>query len=81
MVEYSSHMNVNKYDLPSDTNVAFFHTQLQFDVFQGHLMDTNFHKHQVIDWNYMKKELVMVHLVQIFSQWGYMTIAQRYDQK
>jgi hypothetical protein len=29
-------------------------------------MDTNFHKHQVIDWNYMKKELVMVHLVQKF---------------
>jgi hypothetical protein len=49
MAEYCSRRTVNQYSLPSDTNVQFFHTQLQFDVFRGTLMDTNFHKHQVID--------------------------------
>jgi hypothetical protein len=53
MAEYCSRRIVNQYDLPSNTNIQFFHTQLQFDVFWGTLMDTNFHKHQVIDWNFM----------------------------
>jgi hypothetical protein len=33
MAEYCSRRTVNQYDLPSDTNIQFFHTQLQFDVF------------------------------------------------
>jgi hypothetical protein len=33
MAEYCSKRTVNQYDLPSDTNIQFFHTQLQFDVF------------------------------------------------
>jgi hypothetical protein len=33
MAEYSSKRTVNQYSLPSDTNITFFHTQLQFDVF------------------------------------------------
>jgi hypothetical protein len=33
MAEYSSRRTVNQYDLPSDTNIQFFHTQLQSDVF------------------------------------------------
>jgi hypothetical protein len=37
MAEYCSRRTVNQYTLPSDTNVLFFHTQLQFDVFLGHL--------------------------------------------
>jgi hypothetical protein len=36
MAEYCSRRTVNQYTLPSDTNIQFFHTQLQFDVF-GHL--------------------------------------------
>jgi hypothetical protein len=41
-----------QYSLPCDTNVQYFHTQLEFDVFWGTLMDTNFHKHQVVDSEY-----------------------------
>jgi hypothetical protein len=36
MAEYCSRRTVNQYTLPSDTNVQFFHTQLQFDVFGAH---------------------------------------------
>jgi hypothetical protein len=32
MAEYSSKRTVNQYSLLSDTNIPFFHTQLQFDV-------------------------------------------------
>jgi hypothetical protein len=49
MTEYCSRRTVNQFDLPSNTNIQFFHTHLQFDVLWGTLMDTNFHKHQVID--------------------------------
>jgi hypothetical protein len=59
MDEYCSRRTVNQYDLPSNTNIHFFHTQLQFDVFWGTLMDTNFHKHQVIDWTFMLGQSVM----------------------
>jgi hypothetical protein len=53
VAEYSSKRIVDQFSLPSDTNIQYFHTQLQFDVFWGTLMDTKFHKHQVIDWDYM----------------------------
>jgi hypothetical protein len=33
MAEYCSRRTMNQYTLPSDTNIHFFHTQLQFDVF------------------------------------------------
>ena len=33
MAEYCSRRTINQYALPSDTNIQFFHTQLQFDVF------------------------------------------------
>jgi hypothetical protein len=52
MAEYCSNRTVNQYTLPCDTNIQYFHTELQFDVFWGTLMDTNFHKYQVIDWEY-----------------------------
>ena len=37
MAKYCSRRTMNQYTLPSDTNIQFFHTQLQFDVFLGHL--------------------------------------------
>jgi hypothetical protein len=67
MAEYCSRRTVNQYDLPSDTNIQFFHTQLQFDVFWGTLMDTNFHKHQVIDWTFMLGQSVMEGLIPKFE--------------
>ena len=42
-------------------------TQLQFDVFWGTLMDTNFHKHQVIDWTFMLCQSVMEDLIPKFE--------------
>jgi hypothetical protein len=70
MVEYCSRRTMNQYTLPSDTNVQFFHTQLQFDVFWGTLMDTNFHKHQVIDWSFMLGQSVMEDLIPKFETCG-----------
>lgn len=49
MAEYWSKRTVNQYNFPYDTNIHYFHTQLKFDVFWEILMDTDFHKHQVID--------------------------------
>jgi hypothetical protein len=58
----------------------FFHTQLQFDVFWGTLMDTNFHKHQVIDWNFMLGQSVMEDLIPKFEACGlYHFMGQRTD--
>jgi hypothetical protein len=59
MAEYSSRRTMDQFSLPSDTNIQYFHTQLQFDVFWGTLMDLKFHKHQVIDWDYMQGQTVM----------------------
>jgi hypothetical protein len=70
MAEYCSRRTVNQYDLPSDTNIQYFRTQLQFDVFWGTLMDTNFHKHQVIDWTFMLGQSVMEGLIPIFEACG-----------
>jgi hypothetical protein len=65
-IEHSTRRTMNQYSLPSDTNIQFFHTQLQFDVFWGHLINTNFHKHQVINWNYMHSETMMEGLIPKF---------------
>jgi hypothetical protein len=70
MAEYCSRRTVNQYDLPSDTNIQFFHTQLHFDVFWGTLMDTNIHKHQVIDWTFMLGQSVMEGLITKFEAFG-----------
>jgi hypothetical protein len=42
---------------------SIFYTQLQFDVFWGTLIGTNFYKHQVIDWEYMLGQSVMEGLI------------------
>jgi hypothetical protein len=80
MAEYCSRRTINQYTLPSDTNVQFFHTQLQFDVFWGTLMDTNFHKHQVVDWIFMLGQSVMEDLIPKFETCGmYHFMGQRTD--
>jgi hypothetical protein len=80
MAEYCSRRTVNQYALPSDTNIQFFHIQLQFDVFWGTLMDTNFHKHQVIDWTFMLGQSVMEDLIPKFEACGlYYFMGQRTD--
>jgi hypothetical protein len=80
MAEYCSRRTVNQYTLPSDTNIQFFHTQLQFDVFWGTLVDTNFHKHQVIDWSFLLSQSVMEGLIPKFETCGlYQFMGQRTD--
>eukprot|EP00267_Zea_mays_P055875 XP_023155911.1 uncharacterized protein LOC111589316 [Zea mays] len=80
MTEYCSRRTVNQYALPSDTNIQFFHTQLQFDVFWGTLVDTNFHKHQVIDWSFLLSQSVMEGLIPKFEACGlYQFMGQRTD--
>jgi hypothetical protein len=59
---------------------SILHTQLQFDVFWGTLMDTNFHKHQVIDWTFMLGQSVMEDLIPKFETCGlYHFMGQRTD--
>jgi hypothetical protein len=70
MAEYSSRRTIDQFSLPSDTNIQYFHTQLQFDVFWGTLMDIKFHKHQVIDWDYMQGQTVMEGLLAKFQACG-----------
>jgi hypothetical protein len=70
MAEYCSRRTANQYALPSNTNIQFFHSQLQFDIFWGTLMDTNFHKHQVIDWTFMLGQSVMEDLIPKFEACG-----------
>jgi hypothetical protein len=80
MAEYCSRRTVIQYTLSSDTNVQFFHTQLQFDVFWGTLTYTNFHKHQVIDWSFMLGQSVMKDLIHKFETCGlYQFMRQRTD--
>ena len=66
MAEYSFRRIVDQFTLPYDTSIQYFHTQLQFDVFWGTLMDTKFYKHQVIDWDYMQGQSVMEGLIEKF---------------
>jgi hypothetical protein len=80
MAEYCSRRTVNQYTLLSDTNVQFLHTQLQFDVFWGTLMDSNFHKHQMIDWTFMLGQSVMEDPIPKFETCGlYQFMGQRTD--
>jgi hypothetical protein len=80
MAEYSSRRTIDQFSLPSDTNIQYFHTQLQFDVFWGTLMDIKFHKHQVIDWDYMQGQTVMEGLLAKFQACGlYEFMGQRTD--
>jgi hypothetical protein len=80
MVEYSSRRTMYQYSLPSDTNIQYFHTQLQFDVFWGTLMDIKFHKRQVIDWDYIHGQTIMEGLLAKFQACGlYEFMGQRTD--
>jgi hypothetical protein len=80
MVEYSSRRTVDQFSLPNDTNIQYFHTKLQFDVFWGTLMDIKFHKHHVIDFEYMQGQTVMEGLLAKFQACGlYEFMGQRTD--
>jgi hypothetical protein len=80
MADYSFRRTVDQFSLLIDTNIQYFHTQLQFDVFWGILMDIKSHKHQVIDWEYMQGQTVMEGLLAKFQACGlYEFMGQRTD--
>jgi hypothetical protein len=70
MAEYSYRRTIDSFTLLYDTHIQYFHNQLQFHVFWGTLMDTKFHKNQVIDWDYMQGQSVMEGLIVKFQACG-----------
>ena len=68
--QYSAVRNPYQYALPRDTNILYFHTQVQFNAFWSHVRKTSIHVHKTIDWNYMLTEPVMSDLVERFNQCG-----------
>src|SRR6185312_10255743 len=56
---YANARVVNQFSLPRDTNILFFKTEVQKDVYFGHLIKKNVFKHQTIDLGYMRQQQVM----------------------
>ena len=56
---YANSRSVNQFNLPRDTNILFFKTEVQKDAYFGHLVKKNVFKHQTIDLTYMRSQLVM----------------------
>jgi len=61
---------MNQFNLPRDINILFFKTEVQKDVYFGHLVKKNVFKHQTIDLGYMRQQQVMSDLVDRFQQMG-----------
>ena len=51
---YANARAVDQFSLPRDTNILFFKTEVQKDVYFGHLVKKNVFKHQTIDLGYMR---------------------------
>jgi hypothetical protein len=68
--KYSNARSRNQYNLARDTNVLFFHTQVQQDAFFGHMVKKTMFKHQTIDLGYMGSQPVMTDLVGKFENMG-----------
>jgi hypothetical protein len=68
--QYNRMRNPNQYKEPRDTNIQYFHTQIQLDAFWSHIRHVNFHEHKTIDWQYMLEQPVMDDLVGKFTALG-----------
>ena len=53
---YANVRAVNQFNLPRDTNILFFKTEVQKDAYFGHLVKKNVFKHQTIDLGYMRQQ-------------------------
>jgi len=67
---YANARAVDQFSLPRDTNILFLKTEVQKDVYFGHLVKKNVFKHQTIDLSYMRQQQVMTDLVDRFQQMG-----------
>jgi hypothetical protein len=68
--EYSHARSENQYELARDTNVFFFHTQVQQDFLFGHMVKKIVFKHQTIDLGYIGSQPVMSGLIDRFEHMG-----------
>ena len=50
--------------------MLFFHTQVQWDAYFGHMVKKTIFKHQTIDLGYMRSHPVMTELVDRFETMG-----------
>ena len=64
---YANARSVNQLHQDRDTNVLFFKTQVQQDVFFGHMLKKTVFSHQIIDLAYMSNQAVMADLVPKFE--------------
>ena len=60
---YSNARSMNQFQIPPDTNVLYFNTQVQQDACFGHMVKKTVYKHQTIDLGYMRSHPVMTELV------------------
>ena len=64
---YANAWSVNQLHQDRDTNVLFFKTQVQQDVFFCHMLKKTVFSHQIIDLAYMSNQAVMADLVPKFE--------------
>jgi hypothetical protein len=67
---YANARSVNQLNVPRDTNVLYFKTEVQQDVYFGHIVKKIVFKHQTIDLAYMRSQPVMTELVDRFETTG-----------
>jgi hypothetical protein len=64
---YSNARSGNQYNFDRDTNILYFHTQVQQDVFFGHIAKKTMFRHQTIDLGYMSSQQIMSDLIDKFE--------------
>ena len=64
---YANARSINQLHQDRDTNVLFFKTQVQQDVFFGHMLKKTVFNHQTIDLAYVSNQAVMADLVPKFE--------------
>ena len=67
---YANARSINQLHQDRDTKVLFFKTQVQQDVFFGHMLKKTVFSHQTIDLAYMSNQAVMADLVPRFESMG-----------
>ena len=67
---YAKSRSVNQFHQARDTPMLFFQTQVQQDVFFGHMLRKTVFSHQTIDLAYMNNQAVMIDLVARFESMG-----------
>jgi len=64
---YANAKSVNQLNVPWDTNILYFKTEVQQDAYFGHLVKKIVFKHQTIDLAYIRSQPVMSALVDRFE--------------